>query len=197
MTTYFIEQKITAFANQYQVFGAEGETKGPLLAFVHQKRLAMRENIIFYSDDTKSEVSFQIKTQNLMEMAATYNVLDAEGKVLGRLKKEFSSSLLRSTWSVLGPEGNDVLVTVQERSVPKAIARRIWGFLPYIGDLPFFLKYHFDFIDKKSGETVGAYNKETLIYDHYRLVVEDALTEMLDWRVLVAMGVSLDALQSR
>ena len=197
MTTYFIEQKITAFANQYKVFDGQGGSKGALLAFVHQKRMALRENIIFYRDESKGEVIFQIKARNVMEMAATYEVLDEDGQLLGRLKKDFSSSLLRSTWNLLPPDRDEALVIVRERSKPLAIARRIWGFLPYIGDLPFFLKYHFDFLDKDSGEVVGTYNKTTLVYDHYQLTAQDKLTELLDWRVLVAMGVSLDALQSR
>jgi hypothetical protein len=197
MAIYFIEQKVTAFANQYKVFAEQGGGKGPLVAYVHQKRLAMRESILFYKDESKSQLDFQLKARQIMEMAATYDVLDAQDKVLGKLKKEFKSSLLRSTWSLL-PAGSDTpLATVRERSLPLAVLRRIWSFVPYLGDLPFFLKYHFDFIDNKSGEVIGTYDKEKLIYDHYKLTVHDTLGEMFDWRMLVAMGVSLDALQSR
>lgn len=197
MTTYYIEQKITAFANQYRVFDSVSGEKGALAAFVHQKRMALRENILFYKDENKQDLLFQVKTQNMLEMAATYEVIDGKGAVLGSLKKDFSSSLLRSTWNIYSSEGDESIVKVQERSVPKAIIRRIWGLLPYIGDLPFFLKYHFDFIDPAANTPVGSYNKITLMRDHYRLDIEDKLLEKTDWRVLVAMGVSLDALQSR
>lgn len=132
-----------------------------------------------------------------MEVAATYDVTDDKGKDLDYLKKEFSSSLFRSTWQVC-PAGSDKpIVIVRERSVPLAIARRIWDFVPFIGDLPFLLKYHFDFIDPGTQEVLGTYTKITLLRDHYQLDLNDKLAESADWRLFVAMGVGLDALQSR
>ncbi len=76
-----------------------------------------------------------------------------------------------------------------------AVVRRLWGFLPIIGEIPFFIKYHFDFIDPKTGEVVGTYNKQTLFRDHYLLEIKD--DKYIDWRVCVALGVMMDALQSR
>src|SRR5688572_1841423 len=137
MATYYIEQKIKAFVNQYRVYGSAGDNKGDLLAFVHQKRMALRENILFYSDESKQNLAYQVKTQNIVELGAVYYVNDENGQTLGRLKKAFGSSLLRSTWNILPDKDDNPLAIVQERSLPLAILRRVWGLIPYIGELPF------------------------------------------------------------
>ncbi|HJQ08164.1 MAG TPA: hypothetical protein VJ836_01630 [Candidatus Saccharimonadales bacterium] len=197
MTSFLIQQKITAFANQYRIFESADGHAGQLLAFAHQKRLALRENIIFYKDETKQEVLFQLKTPHVIEIAATYEVYDDQDNALGRLKKEFSASLVRSTWHIYSPQQETPCAIAQERNLPTALLRRVWGFVPFIGELPFILKYHFDFIDPADKSALGNYTKVTLFRDHYRLDASKALLEKCDWRVLVALGVCLDALQSR
>jgi uncharacterized protein YxjI len=198
MTTLHVHQKVTFFANQYRIFEDAAGKPGGLIAFAHQKRLAIRESISFYRDERKNILIFRLGTRNILELAATYDVCDEHGVVLGRLGKKFSTSLVRSTWNVLAPDGDQkVLAVVQERSLAKAVVRRLWQFVPYIGDFPFFLRYHFDFCDPADKAVLGTYIKTTLFRDHYRLDISEALAARCDWRVFVAMGVALDALQSR
>jgi hypothetical protein len=197
MKHFFVHQKITVFANQYEVFEAAGDQPGKKLAFAHQKRLAIRENIIFYTSADKQDVSFQLQARNIMELAGVYDVVDGNGLLLGTLRKQFKASLLRSTWHICKPDSDKAIAIVTERNVPLAVFRRIWQFVPYVGDLPFFLKYHFDFLDPTTKQPLATYEKTTLIRDNYRLGAEDSLLSAIDWRVLVAQGVALDALQSR
>jgi hypothetical protein len=142
-------------------------------------------------------VTFRLKAHNILEPAGTYDVTDAGGEVLGTLRKQFKLSLLRSTWHIHQASQDDTLLVVQERSEAIAALRRVWGFIPIIGDFPFPVRFHFDFIDPVLHANVGTYNKVTLLVDHYQLQAEDAVLENIDWRVLVAQGVALDALQSR
>jgi DNA-binding GntR family transcriptional regulator len=83
-----------------------------------------------------------------------------------------------------------------------AAARRFAGFIPYVGDIleliTLVFRYHFQFIDASgSSQEVGRYQKTTLFRDHYLLSMSDAAYQSHDWRVLAAMAVALDALQSR
>jgi uncharacterized protein YxjI len=198
--TFYIHQKFTFFANQYRVFTDRDGRPGELVAFAHQKRLAVKESISFHRDESKREPVFGFQARNILELAATYDVHDERGAVLGHLQKKFSASLARSTWHVLAPGGGGeggVVAIVQERSLALAVVRRVWNFVPFVGDLPFFLRYHFDFRDPVGQAVLGTFTKTTLFRDHYRLEVGDQLATQCDWRVLVAMGVALDALQSR
>ncbi len=199
MKTYLIQQKIQPLVNQYAVYEAGGDgQQGAMVAFAQQKRLALKEKITMYADDSKQQVAFELQARQVIDLGARYDVRDTEGNLLGTLGKNFKASLLNSTWNVFlpGEETSPVLV-VRERSQGLAIARRIWGFVPFIGEFPFFMKYHFDFTDPASGNIVATYNKTTTFRDHYRLTIQDEAAGIIDWRVFVSLGVMMDALQSR
>ena len=97
-------------------------------------------------------------------------------------------------------EGGE-LFTVAESSTALALFRRYSGWIPLVGEIielvTLFLKYHFVFMKPGSEEGVGRYEKTTLFRDHYTLSLTDDAYGASDWRVLAAMGVALDALQSR
>lgn len=195
MQAFLIEQKITVMANQYKIFRADAvENKQEQVAFAHQKRFAFKERFDFYTDETKQKISFSVQARKVLDLGTRYDVADENGQVIGVLGKAFKASLLRSTWHVFKPGEEDTPLTiVRERSKGLALFRRIWELLPYIGDLPFFVKYHFDFLRPTDEKVVAEYNKVTTFRDHYILRIQDEI----DWRVLVALGVLMDALQSR
>jgi hypothetical protein len=140
---------------------------------------------------------FSVKAEKVMDIHGKFIVIDEKDHQLGAIRKNFGSSLLRSTWEILD-KNDTVYLTAQERSVFLAVMRRIWGFIPYIGDLPFFFKFHFDFLIGNPPQIVATYNKQTLLMDHYKLEVKSK--EVLDtvgWQTLIAQAVMLDALQGR
>jgi uncharacterized protein YxjI len=198
MATFFVHQRITAFANQYRVYDDQGGVPGALIAFAHQKRLAFREKFTFYDDESQRSVAFQIQARKVLDFGSSYDVQDAEGRQLGVFRKVFGQSLLRSTWEIVNPANEtEPWVVARERSMPVAIIRRIWDFIPYIGDAPFFIKYHFDLVDAKTDQPIGEYFKTTRLRDQYRLVVDDRFLKAIDWRTFICLGVAMDALQGR
>lgn len=197
MKTFIIEQKITALVNQYMVYDTdESGTKNQMIAFAQQKRFNFKEEIIFYSDDSKKTEAFRVKAENVLDFHGKFLIADPNGKLLGAVRKAFKASLLRSTWHIL--EGDEPVVIVQEKSNGIAVFRRVWGFIPYLSDFPFFIKYHFVFTLPQSGEIAAEYIKTTRFRDHYRLDIhDDKLLQRLGWETFVAQGVLLDALQGR
>jgi uncharacterized protein YxjI len=196
-----VEQKITVFTNQYWVFSATGDGgKAEMLAFVQQKRLAFKEKVSFYTDESKQQLAFTFRAEKVLDIHGRYFVEDADGKLLGAFQKQFGKSLINSTWKILGADGQP-LMNISESSHLLAVFRRFVGFLPYVGGLLELLvilfRYHFKFINSASGEEVGRYQKTTLLRDHYLLLMSDSGYKAADWRVLAAMAVALDALQSR
>ena len=182
-----VRQKITAFVNRYVVSvptdsGAEGEQ----VAFVEQKRLAFREEVTFFTDETKTTPLFRFKARQVLDVGATYDVTAADGTPIGLFRKDFKKSLLRSTWHL---EQGDLVAIGHERSQVIAVLRRVWDLFE---DLPFMFKYHFDFT--AGDQPVMSVDKTALIRDHYRL---DIKVPNLDRRLAIAMAVALDALQSR
>jgi len=194
--TLFVEQKITVFVNQYKVLTANGDKKGQLVAFAQQKRFAFKEKMNFYSDESKNQILFTLRAEKVFDIHGKYFIEDEQGQPVGALRKEFTKSLVNSTWNILDVQGA-VLFTVNESNQTIAVLRRYLGFFSEIAEIVLhFFKYHFTFKDT-SGVEHGRYTKTKLIRDHYRLDADDTLTGSVDWRVLAAMAVALDALQSR
>jgi len=196
-----VEQKITAFTNQYRVYGAnEDGSKASLVAFAQQKRLAFKEKVSFYSDEAKQNLAFTLRAEKVMDVHGKYFVEDAYNRQIGAFKKQFKRSLINSTWNILDADGGPSLV-ISESNSALAVIRRYGGYLPFIGFVfelvTAFLRYHFVFKEPGNSEISGTYTKTTLFRDHYRLDMDEDTYAAHDWRVLAAMAVALDALQSR
>jgi hypothetical protein len=123
------------------------------------------------------------------------DVIVPSGQVIGSFKKEFGKSLLRSSWQILAPNGQ-VVATAQESNMVIAILRRIWGALPYVGDIPFFIPFHFD-IAYPDGRQIGRYRRIAALRDRYVLDLSGDPQRWLDRRLALAFTVALDALQDR
>lgn len=199
MKQFVIEQKLTMLVNRYRIYTAdESGVKQELVGFAEQKRFAFREKFTVYTDEQKSATSFSVEARKVLDVSGRYDVRDADGKQLGVLGKAFKSSLLRSTWQIFAADHEDEPIAIaQERNKFLAIFRRLWQFIPTLGDIPFFVKYHFDFVSTLDQSSVGSFNKTALLRDHYLLTVDDPLLQKSDPRVLIALGIMLDALQSR
>ncbi|MER5883994.1 hypothetical protein ABT160_09215 [Streptomyces sp. NPDC001941] len=179
-------------ANRYVVCTERPDrSEGEVVAFAHQKRMALKELITFYTDESQREVLFTFKARQVLDLGATYDVLDAAGTPIGQFRKDFRASLARSTWH-LRQAGASAETTGVERNVAVAVVRRVWDFLPLVDFLPFAWPYHFDF--KEGDRPVMTLNKRLGIRDRYVLDIE---APGLDRRLAIAQAVALDALQSR
>ncbi|MEU4425403.1 hypothetical protein AB0F81_32685 [Actinoplanes sp. NPDC024001] len=170
--------------NQYEVHaaGPNGQEAG-ILAFAQQKRMAFKEQVTLYTDDTKQTPLLGFRARQVIDLGATYDVTDAAGQPIGLFRKQFGASLLRSTWTLEQP-GYGELVG-QERNPWVAVLRRFVDSLSW-------LPYHFDF-------TVGGHPAFSVVRkwglrDSFHVTIQDP---NLDRRLVVAMAVALDALQSR
>jgi hypothetical protein len=189
---FFIRQKITLMVNRYEIRGANPDgSEGPLLAFAQQKRMKFREEVVFFADETRTRPVFSFKARQGLDVHAEHDVFDEFGNRLGYFRKDFAASLLRSTWHLAGPGYEAV---GKERSTFIAVLRRVWDFIPYLGDIWIPFVFHFDFVDTASGQPVMTSQRRKSIGDRYTISVPDP---RVDFRVAAAMAVALDALQSR
>ncbi|GAB2494728.1 hypothetical protein GCM10027063_37590 [Promicromonospora xylanilytica] len=169
--------------NQYEVRGAQPDgSEGELFAFAQQKRMAFREEVTLYSDDTKREPVLGFKARQVIDLGATYDVVDAGGTPIGSFRKDFAKSLLRSTWHVEQPGLGTA--TGAERNMTVAILR------PLVEAA--WLPYHFDFLI--DGRPAFSVEKKWGLRDRYIVNIQDP---GLDRRLVTAMAIGLDALQER
>lgn len=189
---FHINQKLTPMANRYVVHAAGPDgTEGEIVAFAHQKRMALKERITFYTDESQKQVLFTFQARQVVDLGATYDIRAGSGSPVGTLRKNFAASLLRSTWH-MSEEGAAAETTGVERNRTVALLRRAWGLVPFVDILPFAWPYHFDFAH--ADRPVMSVQKRLGLRDRYVLTIHD---EHLDRRLAIAQAVALDALQSR
>jgi hypothetical protein len=193
----FVQQKFAPIANKYQIstLGPDRKSAGRPLAYVQQKRLKIREQIDFFTDESRTVPLMRLQSRKVFEFRGMTDVLIPSGQVIGTFKKNFGQSLLRSSWTILAPGGQPI-ATSQESNLFIAILRRIWSALPYAGDVPFFLPFHFD-IFLPDGRQIGTYHRVAAIRDRYVLDLSGDPQRWLDRRLALAFTVALDALQDR
>ena len=183
-TRLILRQKITMMINRYVVHITEPDgSEGPVVAFAEQQRLALKEQVTLYTDESRGEALAAFKARKVIDLASGYDVVDASGNAIGLFRKEFAKSLLRSTWHLQQP-GLPTL-TGQERNPVVAILRRFTDSLSW-------LPYHFDF---SVGASIAfSVERRWGLRDRYAIELN---APRLDRRLVIAMAVALDALQSR
>ncbi|MDY7090559.1 MAG: hypothetical protein SYR96_36395 [Actinomycetota bacterium] len=179
-----IRQRIRLMVNQYEIHAvAPDGSEAGLLAFAQQKRMAFKEQVTLYTDDTKQVPVLGFKARQRLDLGATYDVTDAAGAPIGLFRKNFKASLLRSTWHLEQPGFGEMVG--QETNQVVAILRR---FVESLSWLP----YHFDFV--LDGRPVFSVVKKWGLRDRYIVTIHDP---RVDRRLVAAMSVALDALQAR
>jgi uncharacterized protein YxjI len=195
---FILRQRVRLVINQYEFsLPQEGEERGPSFLFVEQKRFKFKEDIRFYTDETKTTELFRIKARQRFDPRARYDVTAADGSKIGEIQKVFGKSLLRSTYQLFDANGQEVAVA-RERGLFTALFRRFVGFIPYVGDFADWLPiaYHFDFL--RGEEKIGEHNRKLWSWrDVYTIDMSGDPQRTIDRRLILANAVGMDALQAR
>jgi uncharacterized protein YxjI len=194
---FILRQRIRPVINQYEFSlpSANGDAGEPF-CFVEQKRFKFKEDIRFFTDDSKSQELLRIKARQRFDPRARYDVTGPAGDKIGEIQKVFGSSLIRSTYKLYDTAGNEVLA--RERNLMVALFRRLVGFVPYIGDFADWLPipYHFEFL--RGDELLGTHSRQTFKFrDVYTIDMSPDSARTLDRRLVLAIAVGMDALQAR
>jgi uncharacterized protein YxjI len=183
---YLVDQLVRPMINLFRIT--------PPVAYVRQKRMAVKENIRFFSDEAESHEVFHIQARSWLDTGGSrYDVNDAQDGHIGILSHIFGKSLLRSTWRITTPDEQEIAIA-HERSQSMAILRRVIDFVPDIGGLiP--IPYNFDIL--AGGEVIGHVNRRFNLRDQYVLDLSRDPERKLDRRLGIVLAVGLDTLQNR
>lgn len=196
---FILRQRIRPIVNQYEFSlpDAGGDAPGESFLFVEQKRFKFKEDIRFYTDDSKREELMRIKARQRFDPNARYDVTDAGGAEIGQIQKEFGSSLLRSTYSLYDAQGTQA-AQAREKSLAVALFRRLVGLVPYVGNFADWLPipYHFDFM--RADNVIGTHSRQPWkLHDVYTIDMSGDPERTIDRRLVLAIAVGMDVLQAR
>jgi hypothetical protein len=196
---FVLRQRVRPVVNQYEFSlpQADGESPGTAFCFVEQRRFTFKEDIRFYADDTKAVELMRIKARQRFDPRARYDVTGPADERIGEIQKVFGASLLRSTYALFGP-GGDEIATAAERSLPVALFRRGVGFVPYVGGFSDFLPIPYHFVFRHDGRELGSHRRQLGKFrDVYTIDLSGDPERTIDRRLILAMAVGMDALQAR
>jgi hypothetical protein len=180
---FYVKQKFAMTTNRYELVAANPDGSfGQSLGLAQQKRMAFKEEVTFYADESKARPVFSFKARKRIDLNAGYDIFDEAQNQIGFFRKDFGKSLLRSTFHIEGPGYTG---TGQERSQAIALIRRF-------ADIPF-LPIHFDFVTPEGQALLGV-ERQGSVRDRYTVHVPDT---RVDFRVAAAVAVGLDALMQR
>lgn len=182
--TYTLQRKILSIANQYRIFNPEGN----LVMYSKQKMFKLREDIRVYQDEEMSRELLVIKAQQVIDFAASYQVIDASsGASVGFLRRKGFSSLVRDHWQLLTPS-REILGKIEEDQLGKALLRRLLlgSLLPQ--------SYSVDIGGKPAAEF-----RQNFHLLRYELVIDFSLNDqqVLDPRLGLAAAVLLAAIDGK
>ena len=181
-----LDQLIRPVANLYKVSAlAPGDEAGAPVAFVRQRKLAMREDLRFFADESQSEELFRVKARQVMDVGGRYDVTTPAGERIGVLQRKLAQTLFRTTWAILDAD-EGTIAEAAEASMSRALLRRAF-------DVPFF--YHFSILVE--GRQVGEVRRVLSLRDRYVMTLGGDFDRRIDRRLAVALLVVLDALQAR
>lgn len=195
---FVLRQRIRPIVNQYE-FSLPDENDQPTepFIFVEQRRFKFKEDIGFYTDESKTTELMRIKARQAFDPRARYDVTSADGQKIGEIQKVFGKSLLRSTYTLYDAAGNE-LATARESNLFAALFRRGVGWIPFIGDFADWLPipYHFTFL--RGDQELGHHRRQLWkLRDVYTIDMSGDPQRSVDRRLILAIAVGMDALQAR
>ena len=195
---FLLRQRWTLVVNRYLFSLPDGAGKeGQPVAFVEQKRFQFKEDIRFYTDETKRVEFLRIKARQRFDPAARYDITGPDGEKVGEIQKVFAKSLLRSTYRLFDASGVETC-EAKERSLAVAIVRRVIGFVPYLGGVADWLPIPYHFVFTRGDRVLVHHTRQAWkLTDHYTIDCRPDKERSLDRRLVLAAAVGMDALQAR
>lgn len=118
---YTIRRKVlTLFGAKFHIYGPGGEVVG----YCRQKAFKLREDIRLFTDESQSTGLLVMKAREIIDFGATYDVMLPDGRKIGSLRRKGIASLLRDSWLIFDPDGEEI-GGIKEESGGLAILRRL------------------------------------------------------------------------
>lgn len=125
-----IRFKLIALASQIYVRDANGT----LLAYVRQKLLKLKEDVIVFGDAERTRPLYRIRADRIIDIGARYTITEANGEVpLGSVRQRGLRSFWRAQYEI--ERDGQPAYRVREESVWIRIFDSAFGQIPVLGAL--------------------------------------------------------------
>jgi len=184
---YLIRRKIfTIVGSKFHIYDGAGN----LVFFSRQKPFRLREDFRVYSDESQSQELLVIKTPQILDIGATYTVIDSMSQqTVGALRRKALKSILRDEWVFLSSDGREI-GKLSETS-KSAVLSRLLDFRPF-----FYIPQKYLISDANGQEVARIEQNYNPFVLKYSLSVIQA-SPNIDPRLLIACGILLAGIEQR
>lgn len=175
--------KVSTLANDFVATDANGK----VIAYVRQKLLKLKEDIVVYKDESKAEVQYRIKADRWLDFSAAYAFSDAQGVEFGKIARKGWRSLWKSRYELID-ENQEPQYHINEENGWVKVFDALLGEIPI---LSFFTGYFFNpsyLVTDKNGQAIVQLKKErSLLGRRFQLNKVGAMDSDDDDRVMLGL----------
>jgi hypothetical protein len=128
--------KISTLSNDFVATDASEKT----IAYVRQKMFKFKEDILIYSDESKSKVNYRIKADRWLDFSAAYSFFDENETEFGKIVRKGWRSIWKAKYEIID-QSQRHQYTISEESVWTRVFDSLLGEVPILN---FFTGYLFN-----------------------------------------------------
>ena len=148
--------KIVAIAPQIYVSDAQGSP----VCYVKQKLFKLKEDILVFSDASKSRQVANIKSNKILDWSARYFFTDPEGSNIGSVGRRGWKSIFRAHYDVFNPGDDTSVYTIREENPVSKFFDGLLGGIPILGFLTGYLFHPRYGANKSDGQVAMRLTKQ-------------------------------------
>ncbi|MBD1428401.1 LURP-one-related/scramblase family protein [Sphingobacterium litopenaei] len=175
--------KITTFSNDFEATDALGNT----IFYVREKILTWRDQMKVYSDSSKSELLYEIKSNKLIDFQQTFTITNPQGNIIGKVRRKSIHSLWKSTFKLMDTYDNHDH-TIQEKNAFVKLWDGIFGEIPIIGMLSGYVFNPSYILSANEGEELFELNKEPSFFGRKFTVHKITEKEVNEERMVLSLA---------
>lgn len=160
-------KKLT-LTNEMRVLDADQN----IIGYVYQKLLKLKEEIIIYSDQTKSKVNYRIRADKVLDWSPTYTLYNDKEVAIASTKRHGAKSILNANYDVFLKDKQ--IGTLREQNPWIKLADTLFSMIPFVGIFAgYFINPKYDLKDEKGNVLVTLIKKPAFLEGFYEIIPGD------------------------
>ena len=124
----FLKFKISTLSSDFNISDKNGNS----LAYVRQKLFKLKEDVVVYNNESRTQENFRIRANQWIDFNASYAITDHTGKNLGKIARKGMRSIWKATYFVMDAFDNQKYKVQEENAWVKVLDGMV-GEIPIIG----------------------------------------------------------------
>lgn len=124
----FLKFKISTLSSDFTITDNNGNS----LAYVRQKMFKLKEDVVVFSNESRTQENFRIKANQWIDFNASYGITDNSGRNLGKIARKGMRSIWKATYNIIN-SNDQQKYKVQEENAWTKVLDSLVGEIPIIG----------------------------------------------------------------